>query len=597
MTTRREFAIYISSTVDDLEVERAIAAEIIGEIGTRKHSYRASEDGLVKTCVADVRACDLYIAILGRRYGFVPDGEDDPNAKSITEIEYDACEEPGNNRLRIPRLIFIKPTDHNPGIPEKHIDGLSRPKTAARMAAFLARANGPSEVAFQFRSALELRAELRIRVSEKAAEFHSGGASPQGILGGKQHWRSRLVPVAIAGTPGSDDELLQVLKTYGGDRIHPFGLSPESPSYVADADRLGAASPLEPDRGFATAQVGALLVTAASLPRLLDVTSKVEAMIDLQVAAGRPFVLACSGVDLAALPKAWQRATAIHVEADPVNGLPQAFVKELDDKVSANAPELTVGTRLSLPYLIIAPDRARVAQLCDPLSGRFDGFDDEDVRTKRRGQFDIIAGAARKLVPDWPVGAYGERAEDWACFAPSTDSADTLVRRAIDRINAAPFASRERRLLQDARVVPRRYRLSDYLDDRFGARQLIEGLRERGCLFVVDELALLDPILRSAAEALLSGNRSAVVSITPFDPATASTRALLSDFSHLKVGTLIARFRNEHDPRCEVALNSIERLERWLRFVIPELVVASDAQEVQPELAAQAHLVLPGTRG
>ena len=229
----------------------------------------------------------------------------------------------------------------------------------------------------------------------------------------------------------------------------------------------------------------------------------------------------------------------------------------------------STGTRLSLPYLILAPNRQRVVQMCDPKGAAFDAFDDDEVRAKRRAQFDKIAVAAKAMMPDWPTGAYGDQPEDWFCFAPTRTSADELVRRAIERINAASFASRERRLLQDARLVPRRYRLADYLDDRFGSRRLIDDLRLSGCLIVVDELALLDPVLRNAAEELLSGNRSAVVSITPFDPAHSPTRTLLGDFSYLRVGTLINRFRTEHDPRCEVALNSIERVERWLRFVIP----------------------------
>jgi hypothetical protein len=593
---RREFAIYISSTLEDLEEERRIAADVVGAIGTRKHSYRASEEGVVQTCVADVRACDLYIGILGQRYGYVPEGEDNPDSKSITEIEFDACENPGDGRARIPRLIFIKPTDHSPGIPTKHIDAFSRPKTAARMEAFLARANGPTEVAFQFKSASELRTELTLRVNEKAAAFHSGGANPQGILGGKRHWRTRLVPIAIAGTPGSDDALLQALKTYGGDRLRVFELSPESAAYVAEADRRPGASPRDPDRGFATAQLGGLLIGPASLPRLLAVSRKIEAMIDVQVAASGRFIVVCAGVDPAHLPAAWQRATVVSIDAATVNGLPQAFAKEVDDRVSATGADLSSGVPLALPYLILAPDHKRVSHMCDPATTSFEAFDDEEVREKRRAQFDTIAGAAKGAITGWPAGAYGDQPEEWRCFAPAAGSADELVRRAIDRVNAASFASRERRLLQDATVVPRRYRLADYLSDRFGSRRLIADLRLSGCLFVVDELALLNPALRDAAHELLDGNRSAVASITPFDPARSPTRTLLGEFSYLRVGNVINRFRTDHDPRCEVALNSIERFERWLRFVIPELVVANDVQEVQPELAAEAHLVLRGSK-
>jgi len=597
MTIRREFAIYVSSTVEDLEEERKIAAEVVGQIGTRRHSYRASENGVVATCVKDVRACDLYIAILGQRYGWVPDGEDDPNAKSITEMEYDACDNPGGGRQRIPRLIFIKPTDHNPGIPQKHIDAFSKPKTRQRMENFLARANGPNEIAYIFKSAEQLRSELTVRVNEKAAEFHSNGANAQGILGGARYWRTRLAPISIACTTGSDNAIQISLRTYGGDRLSVFDLSPESASYIADADRRPALATREPDRGFATGQVACLIVTPTSLPRLIAVAPRVEAMIDVQVAASGRFVLACAGIDPAQLPAAWNRATSIQIDAAVVNGLPQAFVKELDDKISAVAPEVSTGTRLTVPYLVLAPTRQQVQRMCDPKGGAFDGFVDADTRKAWRTQFGKIAKKARALAPAWPDGVHGDQAEEWRCFGPAPElTVDELVRGAIDSVNAATFASRERRLLQDARLVGRRYRLADYLNDRFGSRQMIDSLRLNGCLILVDELALLDPTLRAAAENLLSGNRGAVVSIMPFDPAHSPTQTLLGDFSYLRVGNLISRFRAEHDPRCEVALNSIERVKRWLRFTIPELAVSNDDQEVQPQLAAQAHLLLPGVK-
>ena len=35
-------------------------------------SYRASEEGVVVTCTGDVRKSNLYIGILGQRYGYVP---------------------------------------------------------------------------------------------------------------------------------------------------------------------------------------------------------------------------------------------------------------------------------------------------------------------------------------------------------------------------------------------------------------------------------------------------------------------------------------------------------------------------------------------
>jgi hypothetical protein len=327
------------------------------------------------------------------------------------------------------------------------------------------------------------------------------------------------------------------------------------------------------------------------------VAPKVEALIDVQLAAAGRFALVCAGVAPDELPAPWRRAATIHIDAAVVAGLAQALVKELETKVSALAPELSAATRLSLAYLIMAPTRPRIDEVRDAKNRAFEAFQDGDVRKYRRAEFKRVTDSATKIFQGWPAGVYADRADDWCCFPPSPVTADQLVRKAIDRINTAPFASRERRVLQDARIVPRRYRISDFIDDRFGSRRMIRDLRLLGCLIVVDEVALLDPVLRGAAEELLSGNRAAIVSINPFDPVKSDTRTMLGDFSHLRVGTLVNRFRSEHDPRCEVALNSVERVERWLRFVIPDVVVANDENEVRPELAAVAHLVLPGVQG
>jgi Domain of unknown function (DUF4062) len=59
----------------------------------------------VENCLSDVRRSQLYVVILGKRYGWVPAGESDPQAKSITELEYDACT--ADPAAPIPRLVFV----------------------------------------------------------------------------------------------------------------------------------------------------------------------------------------------------------------------------------------------------------------------------------------------------------------------------------------------------------------------------------------------------------------------------------------------------------------------------------------------------------
>jgi hypothetical protein len=168
MTTRQEFVVYLSSTLADLEPEREVALKTLAEFARVATSYRAGEKGVVMTCTDDVRKCNLYIGILGQRYGYVPPvTESNPKKKSITELEYDACRTPG--QPAIPRLMFIKPTEA--GITTAHIDALSHKTSAKRMEAFLNRA-GKDQTAYLFKNLEDLRSELRIRVKDQADQFH-----------------------------------------------------------------------------------------------------------------------------------------------------------------------------------------------------------------------------------------------------------------------------------------------------------------------------------------------------------------------------------------------------------------------------------------
>jgi len=582
MTSRREFLVYLSSTVADLEDERTLAQQVIGDHGRIKTSYRASEEGVVATCIKDVRECDLYVAILGQRYGHVP-GIENPEQKSITELEYEACRQPGNGRPPIPRLIFIKPTDHVPGIAQAHIDALSNPATADRMKAFLQRANGPTEVAFEFRSSGDLRAELKVRMSAKAAEFHAQHAQPTGILGGERIWKNRLAPVAIAYVPGTDSAFHAKYAAGGGEKFTALELSPDAADYIFEADR-----------GFSRAQLGCLLLTTASLNRFFTGVGvdKVEALIDFQRAATGRFVLLCVGIAAANLPQAWNRASVMEIDAATWAGPSELLFSKIFAGIQTLAPELSAAARLALPYLILAPTDAEAAAIDATGGAGFAGFEDDDERKLRGEQFKAIKAAASKLNATWPAGVYGTEPEAWRCFGPASVTARELVATAVQRINAAPAGARERRFLQGAILVPRCYRLSDFVTDRFGSRRAIEALRDRGGLILVDELALLEPALRKTAKILLSGTRSAIASISPCDPAHLPFSKLLGDLSFLTVGTLVSRFTVDQDPRCELALNSVARVERWLKLAIPELMLAADEQEVNQKLAASMHTLL-----
>ncbi|MET0657410.1 MAG: DUF4062 domain-containing protein [Steroidobacteraceae bacterium] len=580
MTDRKEFVVYLSSTLADLEAEREIALKTIGQIGVVKTSYRGDEKGAVATCTADVRASHLYVGILGQRYGYVPPvGESNPDAKSITELEYQACLRPG--QPPIPRLMFIKPTAA--GIEDKHIDAIRNPQTAARMESFLDRAN-TDQTAFIFKTHEEFRAELRIRVGEQADRFHRADSGSRGMFGGSERWKRQLAPVAIACVPGTDGAQRAALGALGSGPFTAFELSPDDDAYLATLDA-----------GLLRAQLGAFWITAASLARIKSSArvDYVTAGVDLMIERTGHAVLITEGVNPADLPEQWVRAKRFDVPAGVLTSADAtASLGTLYEQLRTLDAALTLEPRLAIPYVIIAPTLEQVLALADPSEKALGGFADEDVRNVRRADFNRIATASRGMNPNWPNDLYGATPHEWKCFGAQSNSADRIIRDSVARMNSASPGSRERRFLRQAQLVPRRYRVEEYLHDRLGSRQAILAARDYGCLFLVDEVALLYPELRAAADALLVGARTAIVSITACDPMHSRIDKLLGDLSFLRVGSVVTRFKVELDPRCEIALNSMDRIERWLRATLPELVASADDQESVPGLDAKMAQVL-----
>jgi hypothetical protein len=95
--------VYISSTVADLRAERRIAIDWLVQAGHQPiHSYRPDSDTVRESCLSDIEDCDLYLLILGHRYGFQPE-EDNPEKLSITHLEYRKA-----RQLKIPQIALLR---------------------------------------------------------------------------------------------------------------------------------------------------------------------------------------------------------------------------------------------------------------------------------------------------------------------------------------------------------------------------------------------------------------------------------------------------------------------------------------------------------
>jgi hypothetical protein len=118
--------VYVSSTIADLKRERRA---VMDWLRLARHqavdSYLPNSDTVRESCLDDVGECDLYVLILGHRYGFVP-GDGNPEGLSITQLEFRRAGECG-----IPRVALLRTS-----IPDVHLSDVEDPAKLALVLAF-----------------------------------------------------------------------------------------------------------------------------------------------------------------------------------------------------------------------------------------------------------------------------------------------------------------------------------------------------------------------------------------------------------------------------------------------------------------------------
>ena len=129
--------VYVSSTIADLEVERqAVIDWLVAAQHQVVQSYRPSSDTVRDGCLADVDACDVYVLIVGHRYGLQPP-VGNPEGLSITQLEFRRAGQKGK-----PRVALLRTS-----IPDERLSDLQDPAMAALVWAFRAEVEGAVRVA------------------------------------------------------------------------------------------------------------------------------------------------------------------------------------------------------------------------------------------------------------------------------------------------------------------------------------------------------------------------------------------------------------------------------------------------------------------
>jgi tetratricopeptide (TPR) repeat protein len=152
------------------EVERAVSAarHVIVDMA----DFAAKDQPPARVCAERVRGCDVYVGVLGTRYGSPV--RDKPEV-SYTELEFDTA-----TAARLPRLVFVLDTAAaDVGIP---LDQLIDDTFGARQKAFRRRVQNSGLTTQSFRSPAELGRLVERSLRELAEARRGSGPLPPGSV-------------------------------------------------------------------------------------------------------------------------------------------------------------------------------------------------------------------------------------------------------------------------------------------------------------------------------------------------------------------------------------------------------------------------------
>jgi hypothetical protein len=114
--------VYLSSTFEELKDYRGAVFSALEKAGlavARMENYTAADERPLDLCLRDVAQSDIYVGLFAWRYGYIPPQvHENPNGKSITELEYRHAED---RKLR--KLLFFAHSDTNAAWPDQFKDG------------------------------------------------------------------------------------------------------------------------------------------------------------------------------------------------------------------------------------------------------------------------------------------------------------------------------------------------------------------------------------------------------------------------------------------------------------------------------------------
>ena len=188
--------VYVSSTIADLKPERQAVLDWLRQARHQAvDSYLPDSDTVKESCLDDVAASDLYVLILGHRYGFQPP-LDNSEGLSITHLEFRRA-----GQSDIPRIALLRTS-----IPDVSLSDLADPQRLTLVSAFreeVAREVRPAE----FNDLQGLIQGLSTGIQGELDKRDQRDRRPGGQAMARRALRLALRPLFLAGREGLLAEL------------------------------------------------------------------------------------------------------------------------------------------------------------------------------------------------------------------------------------------------------------------------------------------------------------------------------------------------------------------------------------------------------
>jgi hypothetical protein len=525
--------IYLSSTYLDLRDCRERVARALRRLNHRviaMEDYVARDDRPVDACLKDVAGCDVYVGLFAHRYGFTPDDARNTDKLSITELELRAAQQAGK-----PCLVFLQ--DPNAPWPLTSADSHSGDNESGRRISQLRKELEDRYTRVMFRGAEDIGELVASSVTNTLGEV----TEPIPVADPRQINNACLVLYSPADAGGAQ-QLASILQQQGLTvTLSPRALFSAS---AAEFEELDAEA-----RSHQTALV---YVTSNTIGQSATRGVEVARVTSLLEARTGCFVRVCHPTTAA--PPDWPASASITL--DPAAPAPDA-VGALIAALDTHCPTLRARSVVGLQYLVVAMTRPEAQALRDDPAKVAALLSAQNLK-----RFDELRAALDAGPEPWPL-RYGEKRSDWRPFK-TTMSIRSVLDGVVDRLNDARTGGGAQR-----KIKLQYYPIDPVVTRDAVLRQVYLSMARAGCVAIVDELSLLNPVVRPQIQSLLNQPQVSVITLSPVSAANAFDELLESE-ARRQLGDPFNRWEMDFDPQCEFGVEEEHHLRRWLHRSLPE---------------------------